>query len=102
MVAASIDTDHAMAQTLAEFLRDQDIVQGLWMHHVPERTEFWLLTHPTDPEYVRPLFEANLILDERYPRGRYSFIVVNPANFDVPDFSFQPPFGAEEIDLHRP
>ncbi len=102
MVATSIDIDHAMAQTLVEFLRSQGVVQRLWMHHVPERTEFWVLTHPAESKYVRPLFEANFILDDRHPKSQYAFIVVNPANFDDPNFTFVPPYGAEEIDLHRP
>ncbi len=88
-----------MAHALAAFLRGLRVTDSLWMHVNADTVVFWILTEAADPEEVRSLFDANVLLDEQFPWARFDLNVVNPALFADPAFSFAPPSGSERIEI---
>jgi hypothetical protein len=102
MVDLTPQREYEIARTLAAFLCGQRIVNSLWMQNNADALIFWILTEPTDPAEVQPLFDANQLLDERFPRARFHLNVLNPVLFADPAFSFAPPPGCERIEIRLP
>ncbi len=99
MVDIAPQREYEMARALATFLRGLRVTDSLWMHVSADSLIFWILTEAADPEEVRPLFDANVLLDEQFPSARFELNVVNPALFADLAFSFAPPQGSERFEL---
>lgn len=76
---------HVDAQTIGrlfkESVRDLGIVRSVHVRETRDWLEVWVVTEPIDILGEEPLFEAGIVLEDRFPEAGILIRVVNPSDY---------------------
>ncbi|MDP8961711.1 MAG: hypothetical protein M3N32_08880 [Actinomycetota bacterium] len=98
MSVATSGPRHEMERALAEVVRGEPVVSGLWTTSDHEGLHFWLTVDPIDAEAERSLYELTDVLDQRFPDADFQLHVLNPRHYTV-SVRDVVPAGAVEVPL---
>jgi hypothetical protein len=101
MAVANRATLAEIGKTYAEAVRAEPAAKQLWVDHHRDYFELWLVTEPIDADIEYRLYEAELVLHDRFPDAYIRFHVLNPRYFDPFDPADLIPASAEEIPLRH-
>jgi hypothetical protein len=88
-----------IGKTYAEAVRAEPAARQLWVDSHRDYFELWLVTEPIDTDVEDRLYEAELVLHDRFPEAYIRFHILNPRHFDPFEPADLIPPGAEEIPL---
>ena len=84
-------TAQEIGRALAEALRHEAIVEGVWVDEVEDGVDLWILTQPNDDrDTEHRIYEIGVEVRRRFPDRGVSFSVINPVDW-LPGTEF---FGA--------
>lgn len=96
-------TTPALAQEIArcwaQLVRDEPAVARMFVETRPHRIELYLVTHPTDDDTERRLYEKALELYDRFPDVPLLYGVLNAAWYENGDALVALPSSAVEVSL---
>lgn len=93
-------TAHEIARHFAGLVRDEAVVERLWVSTRRDTVELWLLVTPSaDLDSHRHLHGLSMALDDEFPRAYFQLYVINPRHYSPLNLEHVLPSGAEEVPL---
>ncbi len=90
-----------IGRTYAEAIRAEPAARQLWIDRHRDYFELWLVTDPIEADVEHRLYEAELVLHDRFPEAYIRFHVLNPRYFDPFEPADLISADAEEIPLRH-